>query len=294
MQRIGVVGAGIMGAGIAQVCAAAGLEVSLLDISAPALEAGLATVAASLERMVKKGKLAEADKAAAMARIRATSAYEALNRSDIVVEAVTENLALKRQILQRIESNASATAIIATNTSSLSVTELAAAVSRPEQFVGMHFFNPVPMLSLVELIVGIRTSAATLEAVRSFAVRLGKTPITVKNSAGFVVNRVLAPMINEAIFALQEGLAPAQDIDAAMTLGCNHPIGPLALADMIGLDTLLAILNCLHQGIGDPKYRPAPMLREFVAAGLLGRKSGRGFFRYDQDDSGRGKPIFAS
>lgn len=294
MQRIGVVGAGIMGAGIAQVCAAAGLEVSLLDISAPALEAGLATVAASLERMVKKGKLAEADKAAAMARIRATSAYEALNRSDIVVEAVTENLALKRQILQRIESNASATAIIATNTSSLSVTELAAAVSRPEQFVGMHFFNPVPTMSLVELIVGIRTSAATLEAVRSFAVRLGKTPITVKNSAGFVVNRVLAPMINEAIFALQEGLAPAQDIDAAMTLGCNHPIGPLALADMIGLDTLLAILNCLHQGIGDPKYRPAPMLREFVAAGLLGRKSGRGFFRYDQDDSGRGKPSFAS
>jgi 3-hydroxybutyryl-CoA dehydrogenase len=279
-MRVGVVGAGIMGGGIAQVCASAGLEVSLLDVSTQALDKGVAAIASSLERMVKKSRLSEEDKDKTLTRIRPTTSYDALRESEIVIEAVTEYLALKRDILRKVDACVRPSAIIATNTSSLSVTELAASVSRPEQFIGMHFFNPVPVMNLVELVVGLRTSTATLEAVQKLAVRLSKTPITAKNTPGFAVNRILCPMINEAIFALQEGVASAQDLDTAMNLGCNHPIGPLALADMIGLDTLLAVMTSLHEGIGDPKYRPAPMLREMVAAGLLGRKSGRGFFQY--------------
>jgi 3-hydroxybutyryl-CoA dehydrogenase len=280
MDRVGVVGAGIMGGGIAQVCAVAGLEVSLADVSMSALDKSLAAIEDSLARMVKKGKLTDPDKVGTLARIHTTTSYEAFGESDLVIEAVTENLPLKKEILGQIDAHVTPAGIIATNTSSLSVTELAASVARPEQFIGMHFFNPVPVMNLVELVVGIRTSTTTIETVRALALRLGKTPITAKNSPGFAVNRILCPMINEAIFALQEGLATAKDIDTAMNLGCNHPIGPLALADMIGLDTLLAILTSLHEGIGDPKYRPAPVLREMVAAGLLGRKSGRGFFQY--------------
>ena len=279
-QRIGVIGAGTMGNGIAQVCAMAGLDVTLVDVSDAAVARGLATLGKSLERLVKKDKLTVAASAAALARVQGTTDYAALAGADLVIEAATENLALKLRILQQLAEVVREDAVIATNTSSISITQLAAAVKAPERFVGMHFFNPVPLMALVEVIGGLQTSEATRERALAFVKSIGKTPIAVKNSPGFAVNRILVPMINEAIFVLQEGLASAEDIDAGMTLGCNQPIGPLALADLIGLDTLLAVMQVFSEGFDDPKYRPAPLLKEMVAAGRLGRKSGRGFYAY--------------
>lgn len=280
MQKIGIIGAGLMGSGIAQVSAVAGIEVTLVDVTDAALERGIAAISGSLDRLVKKDKLGAADKDAALARIGGTTQYEALKGLPLVVEAATENVELKLKILRRLDEMLDAEAVIATNTSSISITQLAAVVSRPERFIGMHFFNPVPVMMLVELIRGLQTTDATHASAEAFVKALGKAPITVKNSPGFVVNRILCPMINEAILVLQEGLASAEEIDSGMRLGCNHPIGPLALADLIGLDTMLAVMQVFYDGFNDPKYRPALLLKEMVTAGYLGRKSGRGFYRY--------------
>ena len=239
-------------------------------------------MSASLDRQVKKGSIDEARKQEILSRIRATTRADDLAPVDLVIEAATENEELKVRILKNLEGIVRPSAIIATNTSSISITRLAAATHHPDRFVGMHFFNPVPVMALVEIIRGLRTSEETVATVTELAQRLGKTPIGVKNSAGFVVNRILCPMINEAVFALQEGLASVEEIDAGMKLGCNHPIGPLALCDLIGLDVELAVMEVLYAGFNDPKYRPAPLLREMVDAGLLGRKTGRGFYRYDK------------
>jgi len=280
IQRIGVIGAGTMGSGIAQICAAAGLSVAMVDISDAAVERGLATIDGSLERLVKKDKLSAKEKAAALQRIRGTVGYQDLQDCDLVIEAATENLEIKLRILRELEGILRPEAVIATNTSSISISQIAAVLARPERCIGMHFFNPVPVMALLEVIRGLQTSDAAHAAAVQFATTIGKTPITVRNSPGFVVNRILCPMINEAIFVLQEGLASAEEIDAGMKLGCNHPIGPLALADLIGLDTMLAVMRVFHEGFGDPKYRPAPLLREMVDAGRLGRKTGRGFYTY--------------
>ena len=281
LQTLAVIGAGTMGNGIAQVAAMAGLQVTMIDVSDAALQRGQAALGRSLERLVKKGTLAEADRQAAWARVRGSTAYADLAGAGLVIEAATENLELKLRILREADRLADADAVIATNTSSISITQLAAVLQRPERLIGTHFFNPVPMMALLEIIRGLQTSDDTHATAMAFAQRVGKTPITVRNSPGFVVNRILCPMINEAIFVLQEGLATAEDIDTGMKLGCNHPIGPLALADMIGLDTMLAVMRVFHDGFGDPKYRPAPLLVDMVAAGRLGRKTGRGFYRYD-------------
>ena len=280
MQNITVIGSGTMGNGIAQVRAVAGLDVVMVDISAEAVQRGLGVVAGSLDRLLKKEKISQADRDAAVARIRGSTAYADLAGADLVIEAATENESLKLRILKEIDAIVAPTAVIASNTSSLSITKLAAAVSHPDRFVGMHFFNPVPLMALVELIRGLQTSDATLAAAQGFAVTIGKTAIVARNSPGFAVNRILCPMINEAIFALQEGLASAADIDEGMKLGCNHPIGPLALTDLIGLDTMLAVMEMFYAGFNDPKYRPAPLLKEMVDAGYLGRKSGQGFYSY--------------
>jgi len=282
IKTVGIVGAGTMGNGIAQVCAAAGLSVVMVDISAEAVQRGVGVIAGSLDRLIKKDKLKAADKEAILGRIKGTTAYADLARADLLIEAATENEALKLRILKEIDGIAAPAAIIATNTSSMSITRLAAATKRTERFIGTHFFNPVPMMELVELIRGLQTSDETLAAVEAFAKAIGKTSIVARNSPGFAVNRILCPMINEAIFALQEGLASAEDIDKGMKLGCNQPIGPLALADLIGLDTMLSVMETFYAGFNDPKYRPAPLLREMVDAGHLGRKSGRGFFSYSQ------------
>ncbi len=280
IQTIGVIGAGTMGNGIAQACAVSGLDVVMIDIDEAAVQRGLATVSASLDRLVKKDKLSAQDKAAAMGRIQVSTDYAALKPAQLVVEAATENEGLKRKILAQLDALLPAETLVATNTSSISITKLAAATTRPDRFIGMHFFNPVPMMALVEIIRGLQTSDATHDAVHAMALRLGKTPITVKNAPGFVVNRILVPMINEAFFVLAEGLASAEDIDAGMKLGCNQPIGPLALADMIGLDICLAVMNVYVEEYADSKYRPCPLLKEMVAAGWLGRKTGRGVYRY--------------
>ncbi|AZE48081.1 3-hydroxybutyryl-CoA dehydrogenase [Pseudomonas chlororaphis] len=280
LQNIGVIGAGTMGNGIAQVCAQAGFEVTLLDISDSALQKALATVSKNLDRLIAKGSLDEAQKQAALGRIRTSTDYASLVETHLVIEAATENLELKRRVLQQIAAQVASTCVIASNTSSLSITQLAASVSAPERFIGLHFFNPVPVMGLIEVIRGLQTSDATHTLALDMATRLGKVAITAGNRPGFVVNRILVPMINEAILVLQEGLASAEDIDAGMRLGCNQPIGPLALADLIGLDTLLAILAALYDGFNDSKYRPAPLLKEMVAAGYLGRKTERGFHRY--------------
>jgi len=279
-EKIGIIGAGQMGNGIAQVCAVAGLAVTMVDVSAAAVERGIATLSGSLDRLVKKDKLTAADKAAAVARVKGSTDYAALQGLDLVIEAATENLELKLRILKQVSELAGDATVIATNTSSISITQLAAVVRAPERFIGLHFFNPVPMMALLEVIRGLQTSDATQAEAIAFAQAIGKTPIAVKNSPGFAVNRILCPMINEAVFVLQEGLATAEDIDTGMKLGCNQPIGPLALADLIGLDTLLAVMQVFCEGFNDPKYRPAPLLREMVAAGRLGRKSGRGFYTY--------------
>jgi 3-hydroxybutyryl-CoA dehydrogenase len=280
ITHVGVVGAGTMGNGIAQAFAVAGFPVTMTDIGEAQLQRGLKAVDASLERLVKKDTMSAADKAAALARIQTSTSLDAVRAADLVIEAATENLELKLEIFGRIDRVAQADALIATNTSSISITRLAAATKRPERVIGMHFFNPVPVMGLVELIKGLQTSDATYAAAEATVKKIGKTPVKVKNSPGFVVNRLLCPMINEAVFALGEGLATAAEIDAAMKLGCNHPIGPLALCDLIGLDVALAVMQVLFEGFKDPKYRPAPLLVEMVEAGYLGRKAGRGFYPY--------------
>ena len=238
------------------------------------------TVGSSLERLVKKEKMTVADREATLSRITATTEKAKLASCDLVIEAATENEELKVKILKDLSATLRPQGLIATNTSSISITKLAAATDRADRFIGMHFFNPVPMMALLELIRGLQTSDDTVAKAEAFAKRIGKVPITAKNSPGFAVNRILCPMINEAIFALQEGIATAEEIDAGMKLGCNHPIGPLALADMIGLDTMLSVMEVFYNGFNDPKYRPAPLLKEMVDAGHLGRKSGRGFYSY--------------
>ncbi|AZC17648.1 3-hydroxybutyryl-CoA dehydrogenase [Pseudomonas sp. CMR5c] len=280
LANIGVIGAGTMGNGIAQVCAQAGFAVTLLDIAQPALEKALATIGKNLDRQVAKGGLSEEQKLATLERIRISTDYATLKDVQLVIEAATENLELKLKVLQQIAAQVGPECVIASNTSSLSITQLAASVSAPERFIGLHFFNPVPVMGLIEVIRGLQTSDATHALAMDMAQRLGKTAITAGNRPGFVVNRILVPMINEAILVFQEGLASAEDIDAGMRLGCNQPIGPLALADLIGLDTLLAILEAFYDGFNDSKYRPAPLLKEMVAAGYLGRKTGRGFHAY--------------
>jgi 3-hydroxybutyryl-CoA dehydrogenase len=280
IQTIGVIGAGTMGNGIAQACAVSGLNVVMVDIDAAAVQRGITAVSGSLDRLVKKDKLSAEAKDSAMARIQGSTDYNALKSAQLVIEAATENEGLKRKILAQLDELLPAETLVATNTSSISITKLAAATKRPDRFIGMHFFNPVPMMALVEVIRGLQTSDATHDAVFAMAKALGKTPITVKNAPGFVVNRILVPMINEAFFVLAEGLASAEDIDAGMKLGTNQPIGPLALADMIGLDVCLAVMNVYVEEYADSKYRPAPLLKEMVAAGWLGRKTGRGVYTY--------------
>ncbi|MBP6998066.1 MAG: 3-hydroxybutyryl-CoA dehydrogenase [Tepidiphilus sp.] len=282
MQTIFIVGAGTMGSGIAQVAAQSGFSVRLYDISTQQLERARATISANLDRLVKKEKLTAADKDATLARIATATQLDGVAAADLVIEAASENEALKLELFAKLDALAKPEAILASNTSSISITKIAAATKNPARVIGMHFFNPVPVMALIELIRGLQTSDETYQKAEAIAKALGKTPVAVKNSPGFVVNRLLCPMINEAIFALQEGLASAEGIDEAMKLGCNHPIGPLALADLIGLDVELAVMQVLYEGFKDPKFRPAPLLVEMVEAGRLGRKTGEGFYRYDR------------
>jgi 3-hydroxybutyryl-CoA dehydrogenase len=280
-QSIAVIGAGTMGTGIAQVCAVSGLSAVVMDIDEARVAKGRAAVAGALEKLVKKDKLSAADRDAALARLRGTTDYAALGSCDFIIEAATEDEPLKLKILRQVDAVAKDDAIVATNTSSISVTKLGAATKRAARFVGLHFFNPVPLMALVEVVRGRQTGDSTVEATVALAKRLGKTPVVVKDSPGFVVNRLLCPMLNEAVLAYGEGIASAKDIDEAMKLGCNHPIGPLALADLIGLDVVLAVMEVFHRDFKDPKYRPAPLLKEMVSAGKLGRKAGRGFYTYN-------------
>lgn len=282
IESVGIIGAGTMGNGIAQVCAVAGLDVVMVDVNDAAIERGLAQISKSLDRLVKKETITSQAKEAALQKIKGSTSYADLKGPQLVIEAATENQAIKEKILKQVDEIVSAETIIATNTSSLSITKLATLDSHPERFIGMHFFNPPPLMALVEVIRGLQTSDTTHAAIIEMAKRIGKEPITVKNSPGFVVNRILLPMINEAFFVLYEGLASPEDIDAGMKLGCNQPIGPLALADLIGLDTCLAVMEVYFENFSDSKYRPCPLLREMVAAGYLGRKTGRGVYQYDQ------------
>lgn len=280
VQQLGVIGAGIMGNGIAQICAVAGINVTMVDISDAVLAKGMATVKDSLGRLLKKEKITAADMEAALGRIRTTTQYADLATCDFVIEAATENPDVKRKILKQADEIMKPQAILSSNTSSISITQLAAATSRPDRFIGTHFFNPVPLMQLLEVIRGYLTSDETHKTAVDFGAAIGKTVITAKNSPGFAVNRILCPMMAEAIFALQEGIATAEDIDQGMKLGCSHPIGPLALADMVGLDTLLSIMDVFYRDTGDSKYRAPLLLREMVTAGHFGRKSGRGFYDY--------------
>lgn len=272
-----------MGNGIAHVCALAGFATALIDIDRRALDRAMANVAKNLRRQAAKGLISEEEEQAALDRIEPATTIDAVAVAGVVVEAVPERPSLKRQVFQELDRIAPSDAILASNTSSISITAIGACTRRPEQVVGMHFMNPVPVMKLVEVIRGLATSDATVGAVQKLARALGKTPVEARDFPGFVSNRILAPMINEAVFALMEGVAEADAIDAVMTLGMNHPMGPLALADLIGLDTCLNILEVLHAELGDDRYRPCPLLRQYVAAGWLGRKSGRGFHRYDAD-----------
>ncbi|MCE2900823.1 MAG: 3-hydroxybutyryl-CoA dehydrogenase [Gemmatimonadetes bacterium] len=278
--RAAVIGAGQMGNGIAHVFAASGHAVTMIDVSADALERGRDTIARNLDRQVKKGALEAAAADAALARIATATSLDAVAGAQIVVEAATERTDLKFRIFEDLDRLAPAGAILATNTSSISITEIAARTKRPELVIGMHFMNPVPVMQLVEVIRGLATSDETTQRVVALARALGKTPVEVNDYPGFVANRILMPMINEAIYCVMEGVGTPEAIDTVMKLGMNHPMGPLTLADFIGLDTCLAILEVLHEGLGDPKYRPCPLLRKYVAAGWTGRKSGRGFYQY--------------
>ena len=280
IQSIGVIGAGTMGNGIAQAFAVAGIPVVMVDIAQAALDRGMKTVDGSLSRIVQKQKMTDADKTAALGRIKTSTDMSAMKDCDLLIEAATENVDIKLKLFAQIEAVAKPGAIIASNTSSISITKLAAATKRPAQVIGMHFFNPVPVMALVELIRGLETSDETTAAVEEVSKKIGKSPIKVRNSPGFAVNRILIPMLNEAIFAFSEGIATAEEIDDGMRLGCNHPIGPLALCDMVGLDVLLGAVNVLCDSFKDSKYRPAPLLVEMVEAGHLGRKTGRGFYHY--------------
>ncbi len=279
-ETVGVVGAGTMGNGIAQVAARAGFRVVLRDVSEDFLRKGLAAVNRSLQRDVDKQRLSEKEKGEIVGRIETTTDVSALSMASFVVEAVTENLGVKAEVFRRLDEIVGAEAILASNTSSISITKLGAATKRPDKVIGMHFMNPVPVMKLVEVIRGIATSDETYERTRALTEKLGKTALECHDSAGFVSNRVLMPMINEAIFALHEGVATRESIDGIMRLGMNHPMGPLELADFIGLDVCLAIMNVLHEELGDPKYRPCPLLKRYVDAGWLGKKSNRGFYEY--------------
>jgi 3-hydroxybutyryl-CoA dehydrogenase len=282
LGKVGVIGAGTMGNGIAQVCAAAGLSVVLRDLNQAALDRAHATMQTSLARQAKKGVISDADAAATLGRVTFTIDIGALADRDIVVEAIIEKLEVKASLIRELDAICANTAILASNTSSISLTELAAASANPGRVIGMHFFNPVPVMQLVEIIRALQTTDAVAEAVTALTRAIGKTPRVSKDSYGFIVNRLLAPQINEAINCVYEGLATPEDIDSMMKLGANHPMGPLALGDLIGLDVVLSIMETLYQGFDDPKYRPSPLLKQMVAAGYLGRKSGKGFSEYNK------------
>ncbi len=283
IRKVGVIGAGQMGNGIAHVCALAGCEVLLNDVSQERIEAGLATINGNMTRQVASGRISVADRDAALDRISAAPNYEPLEAADLVIESASENEALKRKIFADLCPHLREETIIATNTSSISITRLAASTDRPEKFIGMHFMNPVPVMELVELVRGIATDDATFDAVRELAARLGKQTANAEDFPAFIVNRILLPMINEAVYTLYEGVGSVDSIDKAMRLGANHPMGPLQLADFIGLDTCLSIMQVLHEGLSDTKYRPCPLLVKYVEAGWLGRKTQRGFYDYRGD-----------
>ena len=283
IRTIGIIGAGQMGSGIAHVCALAGYDVRLGDVESKAIESALGVIDRNIARQVTRGRVSEADKSVAMKRIKTSTQYDMFGDCDVVIEAATEKEEVKREIFKKLVPKLKASAIIASNTSSISITRLAAATDRPGRFIGMHFMNPVPVMTLVELIRGIATDESTFKVIRELAVKLGKTPVAAEDFPAFIVNRILLPMINEAVYTLYEGVGTVDAIDTAMRLGANHPMGPLELADFIGLDTCLSVMQVLYEGLADSKYRPCPLLVKYVEAGWLGRKAGRGFYDYRGD-----------